>query len=81
MFKVILLNDDKTTMDFVVFVLKEVFNKTQEAAVEITLKIHHEGSGVAGIFIEEVAETKTATVKDLAAANNFPLKVIMEGED
>ncbi|MGB9712074.1 MAG: ATP-dependent Clp protease adapter ClpS [Dissulfurimicrobium sp.] len=73
MFKVLLYNDDYTTMEFVVKVLMEIFNKSQQEATNIMLRIHNEGSGVCGLYPKELAETKVEMVHALAAANGFPL--------
>jgi ATP-dependent Clp protease adaptor protein ClpS len=80
MYKVLLHNDDYTTMDFVVEILKSVFNKSIEDATKIMLKVHVEGLGVCGIYTFEVAETKVNTVHVIAAEKGFPLKCSMEEE-
>ncbi|BBD07504.1 ATP-dependent Clp protease adaptor ClpS [Desulfovibrio ferrophilus] len=77
-YKVLLHNDDYTTMEFVVRVLTAVFSKSEVEAMDIMLKIHNEGIGVCGIFTAEVAETKVALVRQLAARDGFPLKCTME---
>lgn len=77
-FKVLLHNDDYTTMDFVVQILREVFRKTEVEAMEIMLKVHNDGIGVCGVFTQEVAETKVALVRQRAAREGFPLKCTME---
>ena len=79
-YKVILLNDDYTTMEFVVHVLETVFNKTMAEATQIMLNVHKRGSGLCGVFTREIAETKVIAVRDLAIKNGFPLKCIMEKE-
>jgi len=79
-FKVVLLNDDYTTMDFVVEILVHVFNKTETEATLVMLAVHNEGKGVCGIYTAEVAETKVDTVHRLARQAGFPLKCSMEGE-
>lgn len=79
-YKVILLNDDFTSMDFVVEVLTTIFSHDIKNAVEIMLKVHHDGQGVCGIYPYEIAETKVAQVHTLASANNFPLKAVFEEE-
>ena len=79
-YKVILLNDDFTPMDFVIHVLGKFFAKAGEEATRIMLQVHHQGSGVAGIFSHEIAETKTYLVNDYARKNKHPLKCVMEKE-
>ncbi|HIE34764.1 MAG TPA: ATP-dependent Clp protease adapter ClpS [Campylobacterales bacterium] len=78
LYKVFLLNDDYTTMDFVVEILCEIFHKSYEEAVEIMLLVHKNGKGLCGIYTFEIAETKIEEVYRQARANNFPLKAIME---
>ena len=80
MYKVMLLNDDYTTMEFVVEVLVHVFQKSSAEATRIMLNVHHSGVGVCGVYTLEVAETKVETVEVLARDNGFPLKCIMERE-
>ena len=80
MYRVMLLNDDYTTMEFVVDVLVYVFQKSPEEATRIMLNVHRSGVGVCGIYPFEVAETKVNTVETLARENGFPLKCIMERE-
>jgi ATP-dependent Clp protease adaptor protein ClpS len=77
-YRVILLNDDYTTMEFVVHVLQSVFSKTMADAIRIMLSVHKSGSGLCGVFTREIAETKVIAVRDLAIKNGFPLKCIME---
>jgi len=77
-FKVILLNDDFTPMDFVVLVLTKFFAKSTEEATKIMLQVHHQGSGVAGVFSHEIAETKVYLVNDFSRKNKHPLKCVME---
>ncbi|HVT44727.1 MAG TPA: ATP-dependent Clp protease adapter ClpS [Thermoanaerobaculia bacterium] len=78
LYKVLLHNDDYTTMDFVVAVLQLVFNRAPMEAVQIMLQVHRQGAGVAGIYTYEIAETKVSTVTSLAQANEFPLLCTME---
>ncbi len=78
MFKVLLHNDDYTTMEFVIMVLETVFNKSTEAASQIMMNVHKDGIGVAGIYTRDIAETKVALVHDLARTNQHPLKCSME---
>lgn len=78
MYKVLLLNDDYTTMDFVIMILEVVFHKDSQEATRIMLNVHRDGRGVAGIFTRDVAETKVAIVHDLAHKNEHPLKCCIE---
>lgn len=80
LYRVILLNDDYTTMEFVVEVLVTVFNKPYDEATRIMLKVHREGAGICGVYTFEVAETKVETVHRLAREKGFPLKCTMERE-
>lgn len=77
-FKVLMHNDDYTTMEFVIHVLMAVFKKNQGEATHIMLKIHESGMGVCGVFTAEVAETKVALVHKMARREGFPLKCSME---
>jgi ATP-dependent Clp protease adaptor protein ClpS len=77
-FKVVMHNDDYTTMDFVVRVLMQVFRKSQEQATQIMLRIHNTGKAVCGVYTEEVAETKVTMVKTMAKNEGYPLKCSME---
>jgi ATP-dependent Clp protease adaptor protein ClpS len=78
MFKVLLHNDDYTTMEFVVEILQQVFNKGISEATRIMLLVHKTGHGVCGVFTEEVAETKVEIVRQLAGKSGFPLRCTME---
>ncbi len=78
MFKVLLHNDDYTTMEFVVFVLIQVFHKSAEEATRIMLNVHKRGMGICGLYTYEVAETKVETVMRMARENGYPLKCTME---
>jgi ATP-dependent Clp protease adaptor protein ClpS len=80
MYKVLLHNDDYTTMEFVVEILMLVFNKPPEEAVEIMLNVHQKGVGICGVYTYEVSETKVNTVHSLAREHGFPLKCTMEKE-
>lgn len=80
MYRVLLLNDDYTPMEFVVYVLERFFNKSREEATRIMLHVHQHGVGVCGVFTYEVAETKVAQVLDLARRNEHPLQCTMEKE-
>lgn len=79
-FKVILLNDDYTSMEFVVRILMTVFNKSNMESVEIMLAIHTGGRGVAGVYTREVAETKVGRVEIMAKSEGYPLRCILERE-
>jgi ATP-dependent Clp protease adaptor protein ClpS len=79
-YKVLLLNDDYTTMEFVVQVLMDVFHHSEERAIEIMLHVHHNGVGLAGVYSHEVAETKVNKVTELARQNEYPLRCQMEPE-
>ncbi len=80
LYKVILLNDDYTPMDFVVMVLQRVFRMTIEDATQVMLQVHQRGVGVCGVFTYEVAETKVMQVMDYARRNEHPLQCTMEKE-
>jgi ATP-dependent Clp protease adaptor protein ClpS len=80
LYKVLLHNDDYTTMEFVVEVLMTVFNKAMEEATQVMLNVHRNGTGLCGLFTYEVAETKVDTVHALARQQGFPLKCTMEKE-
>ena len=75
---VLLHNDDFTTMEFVIEVLAKFFRKNADEAAKIMLSVHYNGSGVAGIYPAEIAETKVSQVTDYAKAHGFPLKVTAE---
>jgi ATP-dependent Clp protease adaptor protein ClpS len=79
-FKVILYNDDYTPMEFVVALLEQVFSKSPAAATELMLQIHRKGMGVAGVYVQEVAETKVAAVHKLAEQRGYPLRAGLEKE-
>ena len=78
MYSVVLLNDDYTSMEFVVFILESVFRKSPELAKKIMLSVHNNGRGIAGVYTKEVAETKVAIVQALSRQNEFPLRCLME---
>jgi ATP-dependent Clp protease adaptor protein ClpS len=78
MYKVLMLNDDYTPMEFVVHVLERFFQKTREEATRIMLHVHRRGVGVCGVFTYEVAETKVTQVMDLARQNQHPLQCTIE---
>lgn len=78
MYRVLLLNDDYTTMDFVVHVLEQIFHKDKGEATTIMLQVHASGRGTAGVYPREVAETKMAVVHHVARQHEYPLKCQME---
>jgi len=78
MYRVLLLNDDYTPMEFVVTVLQRFFNKTADEATRIMLHVHHHGVGECGVFTYEIAETKVTQVMDFARKHQHPLQCIME---
>ncbi|ANQ43005.1 ATP-dependent Clp protease adaptor protein ClpS [Gluconobacter thailandicus F149-1 = NBRC 100600] len=78
MYKVLMLNDDYTPMEFVVHVLERFFSKNREEATAIMLHVHQRGVGVCGVFTYEVAESKVAQVMDLARQNQHPLQCTIE---
>ena len=77
-FRVILLNDNFTTMEFVVEVLMEVFHKEQDDATRIMLDVHYKGKGTVGVYPWDIAQTKANQVHCMARKNEFPLKCIVE---
>ncbi|MCR9257166.1 MAG: ATP-dependent Clp protease adapter ClpS [Alphaproteobacteria bacterium] len=80
LYKVLMLNDDYTPMEFVVLVLEKFFSKSREEATRIMLHVHHRGVGVCGIFTYEIAETKVTQVMDYARQNQHPLQCTLEKE-
>jgi ATP-dependent Clp protease adaptor protein ClpS len=80
LYKFLILNDDYTPMEFVVFVIERFFNKNREEATRIMLHVHQHGVGLCGVFTYEVAETKVAQVLDMARRNEHPLQCTMEKE-
>lgn len=78
MYRVLLLNDDYTTQEFVVIVLRKYFNKSLEEATRIMLHVHNHGVGECGVYTYEVAETKVTQVMDYARKHQHPLQCIME---
>jgi ATP-dependent Clp protease adaptor protein ClpS len=78
MYRVLLLNDDYTPMEFVVEILKQIFHKPHAEATRIMLHVHQNGMGVAGVYPYEIAETKVRTVEELARESQYPLKCVME---
>lgn len=80
LFRVFLLNDDFTTMDFVVQVLEQVFHKSPVEATQIMLHVHKSGKGLAGVYTKEIAETKIDVVHTIARKNGYPLRCGLEKE-
>ena len=78
LYRVLLLNDDYTPMEFVILVLQDVFNKSREDAMQIMLHVHQKGVGECGVYPYEVAETKVTRVMDTARKNQHPLQCVME---
>lgn len=81
LYKVVLLNDDFTTQEFVALLLQHVFHHSEASAQAIMLNIHRTGAGIAGIYTHEVAETKVQQVLELAQQNEYPLQCTMEPDD
>lgn len=79
-YKVIMLNDNYTTMEFVISVLRNIFGKTPQEATRIMMKVHTDGRGVAGIYAYDIAVTKKKKTESEAARNGFPLKCTLEKE-
>jgi len=80
LYKVLLHNDDYTTMEFVVSILVNIFQNSNHDATMIMLNVHNDGVGIAGVFTREICETKIAIVHELAKKNEFPLRCTMEKE-
>jgi ATP-dependent Clp protease adaptor protein ClpS len=80
MYKVYLLNDDYTTMEFVVLVLEEIFRKSHVEAVQIMLHVHNNGKGLCGVYTRDIAETKVEAVHDMAREFGCPLMCVLEKE-
>jgi ATP-dependent Clp protease adaptor protein ClpS len=80
LYRVVMLNDDFTPMEFVIEVLMRIFNKSPEEATQIMLHVHQNGVGICGVFTFEIAETKVAQVMDLARRAQHPLQCTMEKE-
>jgi ATP-dependent Clp protease adaptor protein ClpS len=81
LYRVLLLNDDYTTMDFVIDVLTQIFNHSEEKAAQIMLHVHQKGAGICGVYTREIAETKVEQVLQYAQAQKHPLQCTMEPED
>lgn len=80
MFRVVLLNDDYTTMDFVVWVIQKIFHKAAAEATKIMMDVHKKGRGVVGVYSYDIARTKTVQVKQLAKEHEYPLECVIEKE-
>ena len=78
LYKVLIHNDDYTTMDFVVFVLQSIFHRSESDAIRLMMQVHQQGVGVAGIFTFEIAEMKASETMELARANEYPLLCTLE---
>lgn len=81
MYRVLLLNDDYTTMDFVVAILESIFQKSPAEATQIMLQVHNRGSGVCGVYSKQIAEAKVNLVHQRAKADGYPLRCAMEPVD
>ncbi len=80
MFRVVLLNDDYTTMDFVVWIIQKIFHKPAAEATKIMMDVHKKGRGVVGVYSYDIARTKTVQVKQLAKEHEYPLECVIEKE-
>jgi len=80
MYKVVLHNDDYTTMEFVIEILMKVFNKSSAEAITVTFNVHKQGKGIAGVYSFDIAQTKIKIVRDTAREKGYPLKLTMEAE-
>lgn len=78
LYKVVLLNDDYTPMDFVVHILKVFFNINEDKAINIMLQVHHDGKGICGTYSRDIAETKVVQINNYARENEHPLMSVME---
>lgn len=79
-FKVVFCNDDVTPAEFVIALLMQIFRHSQESATEVTMKVHHTGSGIAGVYPHEIAEQKEHDATKIARSNGFPLIIKVEPE-
>lgn len=80
LWKVIFINDDLTPMDFVISLLMDIFKHGYESARNITMQVHEQGSGIAGVYSFEIAEAKSVEATNLSRTNGFPLQIKMEEE-
>lgn len=80
LYKVLLMNDDYTPMEFVVAILIRIFRKSKSEAIDLMLAVHNEGHGVAGVFTRDIAETKARQVMDIAKGSEHPLRCVVEKE-
>jgi ATP-dependent Clp protease adaptor protein ClpS len=80
LYRVVLLNDDYTPMDFVVTVLETIFRKSHEEAVQLMMEIHQKGAAVCGVYTRDIAETKADQVVEVARMNEYPLQCVIEPE-
>ncbi len=80
LYKVLLLNDDYSSMDFVIQILMQIFHHSYEKAMDIMMKVHEQGKGLCGVYTYEIAETKVAHVRKMAKEAKFPLRAVMEEE-
>ncbi|MEO1927329.1 MAG: ATP-dependent Clp protease adaptor ClpS [Nautiliaceae bacterium] len=80
LYKVMLLNDDYTTFDFVIEILKKVFHKSEEEAINLTLKVDREGSAIVGVYPYEIAQMKVERTHALAREAGYPLRAVLEEE-
>ena len=81
LYRVVMLNDDYTPMDFVVWVLQKIFHKGMEEATRLMLEVHHKGKSVVGVYTHDVARTKVQQVHSAAEQNEHPLQCVLEVED
>lgn len=80
MYKVLLLNDDYTPMDFVVLILQSIFGKSMEEAIQLMMDVHKKGKGLAGVYTYDIAETKKNDAMTIAKQNQYPFRVEIEEE-
>jgi ATP-dependent Clp protease adaptor protein ClpS len=80
MFRVLLLNDDYTTMDFVVWIIQNIFHKSAAEATKIMMDVHKKGKGLVGVYTYDIARTKSLQVKQISRENEYPLECVVEKE-